>query len=71
MYVCQLLTLDGKTIAEKISTYLSDDKDGGYFDMPNPKIRPGQYILRCLGEADRPIDVHATSHKAAHFRFTK
>jgi hypothetical protein len=37
--------------------------------MPEPKIRPGSFILKCPGEADRLIHVHATSHKAAHFKY--
>jgi hypothetical protein len=39
--------------------------------MPEPKIRPGGFILKCPGEEDRLINVHATSHKAAYFKFQK
>jgi len=69
MYVCQLLSVDGNTVVEKLIAYLSED--GGHFEMPSPKIRPDQFILRRPGEGDRLIHVHATSHKAAYFKFRK
>jgi hypothetical protein len=61
--------IDGTTISEKIAAFFIDD--GGHFEMPDPKIRPDHFILRRPGEEDRLIHVHATSHKAAYFKFKK
>ena len=45
--------------------------DGGYFAMPQLRVRPGKFILVVPGQADRVIRVNATSHKAVYFKFVK
>jgi hypothetical protein len=47
------------------------DTTGGHFKMPSPKIRPGGFILHQPDMPDRMIEVYATSHKAAYFRFVR